>query len=254
MENLFTNTFLPVWVILTIGCLLIIASLICVYFLKNTPVVTRIRLLGKNFIFFPKDILSAVSDGAIQRYTTQYTKDYTRSLMNEIIRMFNADSRIKTTLNQRVLNYKFGEKGLEYDFMLYLSLSQAKYLMMGVGLNEATIDEWLKRLNLLISNRYISKSISQEARNVLIAELIKRFTEKAYPDFRFKNVFYEDFVRDLHLVQKIEPILEQALMDLEVENMLIKMDIKQSVLFKQPTAKYRLWIYQHAVLCRNWIK
>lgn len=253
MEN-FLNLPNVVWFVITISILVLAIALLITAWRNNLKMVFRLKILGKNLIFFPKEIKGSINYGILRRYASQYTKGLSRELLNYTITAFNADAGVKSRLNRYVLNYKFGDRGLEYDFLLTLSLMQIRYLTMGVGVNEDTIDSWLKRLNTLISNRYITKAISQEARNILIAELIKRFMDKAFPEFRFKNVFYNDFVRDVHLVQKIEPILEQALDDIEIENMLFKMEIKATTLFTTPSARYRLWIYQHAVLCRNWIK
>lgn len=253
MENFFNLPFL-LWIGVLFCVLCVIIGITFFYSINNTAIVFRINFLGKSFIFFPKEYREVLRPGIIRRYASQYTKGLSRSLLNDIIVIYNSDPNLKSRLNRYVLSYKFDEKGLEFDFLLCLSLMQIKYLNSGIGVNEDTIDNWLKRLNVLISNRYITRAITQEQRNILIAELIRRFVDKVYPNHRLKNVFYIDFIRDVHLVEKIEPIVQKALDDIEIENMLFKLDIKSTALFSQPTMLYRMWIYQHAVLCRNWIK
>jgi len=253
MENFFTLSIF--WIgVFVIGLVLLFIGVTWCVALKRTSMMFRLKVLGKYFIFFPEEIRENIRPGILRRYVSQYTKGLTRNLMNDTIATFEANTGLKSRLNRNVLNYTFYAKGLEYDFLLSLCLMQVKYLTNGVGVNEDTIDAWLRRLNTLISSRYITKAISQEARNMLLAELIKRFIDRAFPDFRFKNVFYTDFVRDVHIIEKIEPILELALEDIEVENLLFKMEIKSTALFNKSIARNRMWIYQNAVLCRCWIK
>ena len=115
MENFFNLLFL-LWIGVLFCVLCVIIGITLFYSINNTAIVFRINFLGKSFIFFPKEYREVLRPGIIRRYASQYTKGLSRSLLNDIIVIYNSDPNLKSRFNRFVLNYSLMKKDLNLTF------------------------------------------------------------------------------------------------------------------------------------------